>query len=419
MPYYAVHKGRNGPAIYNTWPECQKSVKDYTGAIFKKFDSIVDAEKFKAEGFGTSGKPKFIQKREDYENKNQDEIDTVFTDENAYKNLIIYTDGSCIRDAEKKRIYCGYGIVIPELNIKVCEALNDKKLTNNRAEMRAILHSIELLPEETKASRRLCIFTDSQYCKYIFQGTGERYEKAKFIKDGEEVPNKDMIIIALSYLRKYNIAILKVRAHTENTDIHSKYNDLADKLANEGAMKMKLGSAYQGNRILENMKVYHDSILHPFEKREVHKASTPQVEYCKEEEEEIPRMNFDNSYRYNDRTDWREEEKKKFEGKTKLNQIFGFLNEENENKKLPTQDEAYSVKIIKNKAIKFKNTSIGDFLSTTKNTSIGDFLSTTKPVVDKEEEKKKTNKTKTTKTKDGKSSMHDIFHMFTDDNEDD
>ncbi len=383
MPYYAVHKGRNGPAIYNSWPDCQRSIKDFQGAIFKKFDSIVDAEKFKAEGFGDS-KPKFIQKRENYETKNKDEIETVFTDQNAHKNLIIYTDGSCIRDNEVKKVYCGYGIVIPELNIKVCEDLKDKKLTNNRAEMRAILHSIELLPEEVKVSRRLCIFTDSQYCKYIFQGTGERYEKTNFIKEGEEVPNKDMIITALSYIRKYNIVILKVRAHTENDDIHSKYNDIADKIANEVAMKMKMGKSYKGNKVLENVEVYHDSILHPFEKREVKKAYTPEVEYVGDEDK--PNIEFDNSYRYNDKRDWREEEKKKFEGKTKMTDLFDMgekiKSRENEEKK-------YSVKIIKNKTVKLKNTTIGDF------------------ICNETSEKK-------VKESNGKKDIHDLFSMFTD-----
>ncbi len=360
MPFYAVHKGRQGPAIYQSWPECSKAVKDFHGAIYKKFDSIEEAEKFKAHGF--ENKPKFLQKREDYESKNQDEINSVFTDNDAYRNLIIYTDGSCIRDGEAKRVYCGYGFLIPELNIKVCEPLKDPKLTNNRAELRAILHAIETVDEESKKSRRLCIFTDSQYCKYIFQGTGARYEKTNFIKDGEEVPNKDMIITALSYIRKYEIVILKVRAHTNETDIHSKYNDLADKLANEGAMKMKMGKKYQENRILEGVPIYHDSILHPFEKREVKRAYTPQVEYSNDsnqEEESETKVYHDTSYRYNQRRDWREEEKKKFENRTKMSDLFDLTDVKSGKEREPT----YTVKVVKNKVMKFKNSTLFDFLS--------------------------------------------------------
>jgi len=38
------------------------------------------------------------------------------------------------------------------------------------------------------------MITDSQYSIYIFDKTGENYEKANFMKDGKEVLNKDLII---------------------------------------------------------------------------------------------------------------------------------------------------------------------------------------------------------------------------------
>ncbi len=337
MPYYAVHKGKFGAKIYNNWADCKKSIDGFVGAIYKKFENIVEATKFMEEGFGNN-KPKFIQKKEDYETNNQDEIDKVLNDENAHKNVIIYTDGSCIRDTEAKKVYCGYGIIIPDLNIRLSEPLNDTKLTNNRAEMRAILHAIELVSEETKALKRLCIFTDSQYCKYIFQGTGARYEKDGFMKDGVEVPNKDMIIIALSYIRKYNIAILKVRAHTEKTDIHSTYNDMADKLANEGAMKMKFGNKYNSkigkpsNNIFSMIQQEENKVIHPFEKHEITKATTPEVEFVKNTNTNTNTNTYidpNNKHRYNDKNDWREKEKEEFKNKTKLSQIFSGFTDDN------------------------------------------------------------------------------------------
>ncbi len=355
MPYYAVHRGKYGPNIYKTWPECESAVKGYDKPIYKKFDSKEEAEKFKNEGFGDN-KPKCVKKREDYETKNHNEIESVFTDNNSYKNLIIYTDGSCIRDNGK--VYCGYGIVIPEMNIKIAEDLKDTKLTNNRAEMMAILDSIDRVPEEMKESRRLCIFTDSQYCKYIFEGTGERYEKDGYMKSGEEVPNKDMIKKALICKRKYNIVILKVRAHTDNTDIHSKYNDIADKLANEGALKMKMGQKYKKNEVIENMNVYHDSIIHPFEKKNITKSSVPEIEYINKKSNEYDELKEKNSYRYNDDEEWRMEEKKKFENKTKMSDLFEMDEEVPKIKKTIVQ-------IRNNKMKKFEETKIMDFLKTT------------------------------------------------------
>ncbi len=347
MPYYAVHKGKFGPKIYNNWGDCKKSIDGFVGAIYKKFENIVDAIKFMEEGFGNN-KPKFIQKKEDYESNNQDEISKVLNAEDAYKNMIIYTDGSCIRDGEAKKVYCGYGIIIPDLNIKLSEPLNDSKLTNNRAEMRAILHAVELVSEEQKGVKRLCIFTDSQYCKYIFQGTGERYEKDGFMKSGEEVPNKDMIITALSYMRKYNIVILKVRAHTDGTDVHSTYNDFADKLANEGAMKMKMGKNYKpNNNLIQNMILKpSNEVKHPFEKKELVKASTPEVEFI---------TDVKNAHRYNDKSDWREKEKEQFKNKTKLNEIFSVFTDEEEpinDVKEITNEVKEKKKVIKKEGVK-------------------------------------------------------------------
>lgn len=45
MSYYGVKKGRN-PGIYLTWAECQREVKGFAGAEFKKFKTKKEAEDF-------------------------------------------------------------------------------------------------------------------------------------------------------------------------------------------------------------------------------------------------------------------------------------------------------------------------------------------------------------------------------------
>lgn len=322
MPFYAVHKGRGSPAIYNTWPECKRQVDGLVGAVYKKFENYTEAEKFMQEGFGEARRPRGLQKAESYEAKNQDEIDTVFTDGNAHRNLVVYTDGSCLREGD--HIYCGYGIVIPELGIKYSSDLEDRRRTNNRAEMRAILHAVEMVGEELRASRRLCIFTDSQYCKYIFQGTGARYERDGFMKEGKEVPNRDMIEVALRYLRTYEIAILKVRAHTDATDIHSRYNALADGLANEGSLKQKMGRRYVPNQVIIGTPIFHDSVLHPFERRIPAKATTPQIEAGAGAGFVDPSV----AHRYSGDSEWREEEKRRLQGKTSARKILDFVEDD-------------------------------------------------------------------------------------------
>ena len=45
MKYYAVKKGRN-PGIYTSWDSCLEEVKGYSGAIYKSFKTLKDANEF-------------------------------------------------------------------------------------------------------------------------------------------------------------------------------------------------------------------------------------------------------------------------------------------------------------------------------------------------------------------------------------
>ena len=45
MKYYAVKKGRN-PGIYTSWDSCLEEVKGYSGAIYKSFKTLEDANEF-------------------------------------------------------------------------------------------------------------------------------------------------------------------------------------------------------------------------------------------------------------------------------------------------------------------------------------------------------------------------------------
>ena len=43
--YYAVRIGHK-PGIYNNWTDCEKQVKRFSGASYKKFESLSEAENF-------------------------------------------------------------------------------------------------------------------------------------------------------------------------------------------------------------------------------------------------------------------------------------------------------------------------------------------------------------------------------------
>ncbi len=230
--FYVVHKGHQ-TGIYFTWDECKKNVDKYEGAIFKKFTDEKEAIEFLKNGFGLNIKPKCVTRKENTDKKNIEKITDAEVDAITEDAIFIYTDGSCIRMNNGITI-AGYGIYIPTLNISVSAPLLNQKLTNNRAEMTAIIESIKYLTPED-LTKKINILTDSQYSMYIFHGTGERYEKNNFKNNGIDVPNIDLIKELLHLKRTYNIDLFKVRAHTSKKDKHSINNDIVDKLATKGA----------------------------------------------------------------------------------------------------------------------------------------------------------------------------------------
>jgi ribonuclease HI len=267
--YYAVHKGRN-PGIYTNWCDCKKQIDKYDGAIFKKFLDKAEAIKFLEIGFGENKKPRGLVRRENDDKKHNDIIEQETSDliDDGAK-IFIYTDGSCIKQQR-----AGFGIYIPSLNIQVAKPLLNQKITNNRAELTAIIESVTYL-DEADLCKKICIFTDSQYSMYLFNGTGERYEKDGFKKEGKDVPNIDLIKRLLELKRSLNMVLLKVRAHTEKKDIHSKCNDVADKLACSGALQQ--GATLGGDNIFScdgtNDFSDEDDSFHKTKKKIISKCS--------------------------------------------------------------------------------------------------------------------------------------------------
>lgn len=51
--FYVVNTGHK-PGIYGNWKDCEKNVKGYKGAVYKKFDNLEDARAFLKQGKKTS-----------------------------------------------------------------------------------------------------------------------------------------------------------------------------------------------------------------------------------------------------------------------------------------------------------------------------------------------------------------------------
>lgn len=158
---------------------------------------------------------------------------------NKKDNIIIYTDGSYIKN--KNYVKCGYGIYFPNNEYKsVGRKFTHEPITNNRAELYAILKAIifsNKINERRKEKKEIkikeiTIYTDSEYS---MKSLTIWYKN--WIKSGKDYKNKDIIDLIISAIKnaEFKIKIKHVRAHTGNKDEHSMANDIADKLAKNGA----------------------------------------------------------------------------------------------------------------------------------------------------------------------------------------
>ena len=229
--FYAVHKGLK-IGIYYNWSDCKIQINGFKGAIYKKFSNLEDAQYFLEHGN--------IENTTD--NQVNDNID--------FQSYIdVYTDGSLIR--KNGYIGCGYGIYIPKFNIRISTELYENK-TNNRAELKAIIDTINLLKLKNESNIR--IHTDSQYCILIYGKTGIKFKEKQF----KNVINKDLVIEALESKNNVNLLFNHVKAHTgTNDDVHYLGNDIADNLANIAAVNNYVSINKKWNQEIFNIGQYN------------------------------------------------------------------------------------------------------------------------------------------------------------------
>lgn len=225
MKYYAIANGKK-TGIFTDWNECKSNILGFSNAKYKSFKTKDEAQAFL---------DNYLQKSDLLKKKTkikEPKKNTLSLEADYPDAIKVYTDGSLVR--KNGNLYCGYGIYIPDKSIEKSYVLNGKK-TNNRAELSAIIDAITILNQETDKTILIC--TDSSYSIKIFGETGEKYKSKNFIKKGnEEYPNRDLVEKALE-LKHNRLKFRHVRSHTNKLDEYSIGNDIADKLAVQGATK--------------------------------------------------------------------------------------------------------------------------------------------------------------------------------------
>lgn len=201
--YYAVKAGKK-IGIFDNWSECSEQVKGYSGAEYKSFISLQEAEAY------LSGN----------EELNEKKVDETF----SFDGLVAYVDGSY---SEKIDTYA-FGLVLCEPNGNVLKfsgrATNPNYTTsrNVAGELSATLHALNFAFNNGYA--QITIVYD--------------YEGIEKWTTGEWKANADIAKEYVSRVKEYkqhiNIIFHKVKGHSG-----CKYNELADQLAKSALTEEK------------------------------------------------------------------------------------------------------------------------------------------------------------------------------------
>jgi ribonuclease HI len=153
------------------------------------------------------------------------------------KTHTVYTDGSCLNNGTQ-RASAGIGVFFSVDNPRnISRKLVADKVSNNIAEVRAILAVLDEMREELVRGDKVVIYTDSTYAiracgEYGKKMAGQGWKTTQ----GRPIPNAELVRIAWNTCKDLpNLKLEHVQAHTGKDDVHSVGNAWADKLAVEGA----------------------------------------------------------------------------------------------------------------------------------------------------------------------------------------
>ena len=96
--------------------------------------------------------------------------------------------------------------------------------------MQAIIDVYDIVKDDID-SKNICIVSDSNYAISCITEYGEKQSLNNWQKN---IPNRELVKYGYElYKNQKNIYFMYIKAHTGNSDIHSKGNNEADKLANK------------------------------------------------------------------------------------------------------------------------------------------------------------------------------------------
>lgn len=214
--YYAVKIGMK-PGIYETWTECELQIKGVSGAKYKSFGTLAEAEKY------IVGEDEIIEKDETVDSINlqvDQKLAALKSDE-----VIAFVDGS-YNPAEEK---AGFGVILIDdkgIQTPLYKAFT-KTLSPEFIEFRNVAAELEGVKEAVKWAiaynkKKIIIY-------YDYEGIGKW-------ADGAWKAKKDLTRQYVAFIKEklayISIEFIKVPAHSG-----IEYNEAADTLAKNSLLE--------------------------------------------------------------------------------------------------------------------------------------------------------------------------------------
>ena len=169
----------------------------------------------------------------------------------------VYTDGACSNNG-KDNALAGIGIYFGKNDDRNVSKRIEGKQSNNTAELSAIIETYNIIENDILSGKKIGIVTDSQYAMLCLTTYGERLQNDKWSKN---IPNKELVKTGYQlFADNPNIKFIHIKAHTDNTDVHSIGNSYADKLANEAIKVVDSPKKQENFQITDGEIIYIDDI---------------------------------------------------------------------------------------------------------------------------------------------------------------
>lgn len=206
--YYAVRSGKT-PGIYFTWKDCESQVRGHSGAIYKKFTSIKEAEDFIEN--------KEVEKKLSKAKVGLEKEPTIEQSDLKDNEALSYVDGSF----DLSNFTYSYGVVFITKEGK--ESFSGREDNREMAEMRNVSGELKgaMVAMDIAVEREI----DTLYLHFDYTGIEQwAVGNWKTNKDGTRAYKKYYDSIK----DKIKVVFIKVKAHSG-----IEYNEEADQLAKE------------------------------------------------------------------------------------------------------------------------------------------------------------------------------------------